>query len=905
MRVISWVLTVLVLAPVVALLAAVLLLNVDPGRRLVERLASQFTGGQIVIAGLGGRFPDMLRLKHAELRDTQGAWLLLDDVALDWSPLALLHREATVDLLQAARVRVPRLPVSSGPAQPASSQSFSLPVSVTVNAIRIERAEIGEAVAGAAAVLALNGRAHLASLQDGDADVMIDRLDAPGSYEVHGRIDPTHLSAKLHVSEPPQGLIASVASLPDVGAITLQASVDGPRSAELAAIDLTAGQLRAHAKGTVDITNQAANLDLTASAPAITPAPGVSWQSVSLDAHVHGPFAKPDATGTLRAAGLAAGGASVAALSADLAGNQGAARLQATAQGVHIPGPKPDLLAGSPLTLQADARLDTPARPVTFSISHKLLQAKGAATTGGDVSAHVDLTAPDLQPLAAVGGVDLQGSTQLAVDAKMVGGVTSVTVDGTLGVTGGQSPIPALLGDAAKIGITVALAGSDITLSRAQIAGKTLSLDASGSSKAGALDATYKVGLSNLAALAPAIEGAVTVTGSAKGPADDLAVTAELTGDAGTKGVPKGPVRVSVNATGLPAKPAGTVTADGTLEGSPLKLAIDAHRDADGTLHAAIQKGDWKSLHAEGAVTLAAGAALPQGKVRLQMTRLDDLRAFVGQQISGSLTASGEFDGSAAKLDLQADHAGIPGTSVGRAVLAARVSDPTTRPAITATLDAMGIEAGGIGGSAKLAANGPQDALVLRLSAQLTNLAGADAAIATAATLNATAKTVQLASLTADWKGQAVRLLAPARVNFGDGVAVDRLRVGLQQAVLELAGRVTPALNLTASLRGVTPDLARPFAPGVDAAGEINADARLTGTTAAPAGTVRLSATGLRMRTGPGRSLPPASLTTNLQLQGNAAAVDAKLVAGRSNLTVTGRAPLGSRPARAARRWRH
>ncbi len=92
----------------------------------------------------------------------------------------------------------------------------------------------------------------------------------------------------------------------------------------------------------------------------------------------------------------------------------------------------------------------------------------------------------------------------------------------------------------------------------------------------------------------------------------------------------------------------------------------------------------------------------------------------------------------------------------------------------------------------------------------------------------------------------------------------------------------------------MTPDLAKPFAPGVDAAGEISADAKLTGTTAAPAGTVRLTATGLRMRTGPARALPPANVTATAQLAGKAATVDARLVAGRSNLAVTGRAPLGA-----------
>ena len=897
LRLLGWVLGVLVLAPVFAVLAAVLLLNTDPGRHLVERLASQLTGGQVVIAGLGGRFPDALRLRHAEVHDAQGTWLTLDGVALDWSPLALLHREAKVDLLQASRVQVLRLPVSSAPPTtpaPANSQPFSLPVRVSVTALHVLRAEIGAPVAGAAAVLALDGSARLASLQDGDADVTIDRLDSPGSYVVHGRIDPTHLSANVQVTEPAHGLIAQVAKLPDIGAIGLQASVDGPRTAEATDIALSAGPLKATVKGKVDIQNRAADLDVAANAPAMTPAPGVSWQSIALDAHVHGPLTTPDATGQLRAAGLAAGGATIATLSADLHGNRGAAGLTATVTGLRIPGPKPDLLAGAPLTLAADARLDVSARPVTFSLSHPLLQAKGSANTGGNITAHVDLTAPDLQPLAAAGGVDLQGHTQLAVDAAMAGGVTTVKLDGTVAVTGGLAPVPALLGDNATIGVTASLAGSDITLSRAVVAGRTLTLDAGGAEKGGKLDAHYKVGLTDLAVLAPTVNGAVTLTGTAAGATDNLAVDAALAGEVGAKGVPRGPVQVAVNATGLPGKPAGVVTAQGTLAGSPLQLALHADRAADGTLHATIDKADWKSLHAEGDVTMAAGAKLPEGRVSLRMTRLEDLRALVGQAVSGSVTAAAELTGGVAKLDVEAQHAGVPGSAVGRAVLSARVTDPAGNPSVAATLDAEGIEAGDIAGSAKLAVNGPQNALGIRLNAALTNLAGAPATANAAATLDVPGKTVQLAALTADWKGQAVRLLAPARVSFGGGVAVDRLRVGLQQAVLDVAGRVSPTLNLQATLRGVTPDLAKPFAPSVDAAGEISAEARLTGTTAAPSGTVRLTATGLRMRTGPARALPAANVTANVQLAGKSARVDARLAAGRSNLTLTGQAPLGA-----------
>ena len=895
-RVLLWLLGVLVLIPVLVIVAALVLLNVNPGRRLVEQLARQLTSGQVVIAGLGGRFPDALTLHHAELHDAQGVWLSLDDVVLDWSPLALLHGEARVDRLSAGAVNVPRLPVSSAPAkpQPSSNQPFSLPVRVVVDSLQVQRATIGAPVAGVAAVLSLQGSGRLASLQDGSADVTLHRLDSPGSYEVHGALDPAHLTARLAVSEPAGGLIAEVAKLPNLGAIAVNASVDGPRTAEATKLQLSAGQLTASANGTIDIQDQSAALNVAANAPAMSPAPGVSWQSVALQARVNGPFTAPDATGTLRLEGLAAAGAAVASLSADLAGNKGAAQLTATASGVRIPGPKPDLLAAAPVVLKANARLDTPDRPVTFSLSHPLLQANGHATTGGAIAGQVELTVPDLQPLAAVGGVDLQGQTHLVVQASVAGPRTDVTVDGTLGITGGQAPAPALLGDAAKIGITAALDGGTTTLSRGEIDGKTLSLKANGTDTNSVLDIAYTLGLTRLADLSPSLDGAVSVAGTAKGPTTDLAVAAKLTGDVGAKGVPSGPLTVSVDATGLPGKPAGTVAAEGALEGAPIDLALHADRGADGTLHATIDRADWKSLHAEGAVSLASGAILPEGQLTLRLTQLDDLRPFVGQPVSGGISATASLAGENAKLYLQANGVGVGANSVGRAVLAARVANPTSDPVVAATLTVDGIKAGAIGGSAKLTADGPQSALGLRLSAALTNLAGANATLASAATVDVPGKAVRLAALTADWKGEALRLLAPAQVSFGDGVAMDRLRIGLQQAVLDLTGRVSPTLDLSASLQGVTPDLAKPFVPGVDATGQISAQARLTGTTAAPQGTVRLVASNLHMRSGPARGLPPANLTASAQLAGKAANLDVRLAAGSANLAVTGRGPLGA-----------
>ena len=152
-----WVLAFLLAVPVLAVAALLIGLNIGPGRVAAEQLVGRLTGGQVVLAGLHGRFPDRLQLAHLEVRDAQGAWLLADNVALDWSPLALVHRTASVDLLTAARGQVPRLPVAApAPTTPAAeSKPFTLPVHVVARQIKVDHVEIGAPVAGTAAALSL------------------------------------------------------------------------------------------------------------------------------------------------------------------------------------------------------------------------------------------------------------------------------------------------------------------------------------------------------------------------------------------------------------------------------------------------------------------------------------------------------------------------------------------------------------------------------------------------------------------------------------------------------------------------------------------------------------------------------------------------------------------------------
>jgi len=268
-----WVLGVLVAVPVLAVAAVLVGLNIGPGRVAAELLVGRLTGGGVVVEGLSGRFPDRLRLHRLEVRDAGGAWLTAEDVALDWSPTALLHRQASVDSLTAARVQVPRLPSpSAAPTAPvADSKPFTLPVQVLARRIHVDRVELGAAIAGVAAVASLDGSADIASLQAGSADLRVQRLDGGGTYAATARIDPSTIGVTLDLAEPDGGLIAHLAALPALGPITVKAALDGPRSAAATTLALTAGPLQAGGKGTLDLDGMAADLDVSATAPAMAP----------------------------------------------------------------------------------------------------------------------------------------------------------------------------------------------------------------------------------------------------------------------------------------------------------------------------------------------------------------------------------------------------------------------------------------------------------------------------------------------------------------------------------------------------------------------------------------------------------------------------------------------------------
>jgi translocation and assembly module TamB len=315
-------------------------------------------------------------------------------------------------------------------------------------------------------------------------------------------------------------------------------------------------------------------------------------------------------------------------------------------------------------------------------------------------------------------------------------------------------------------------------------------------------------------------------------------------------------------------------------------------------MRVAIDRADWKSARAEGQVALGADR-VPRGRIALRMTRLDDLEPLLGQPLRGSIAGNVEFvpegEHSSAVVRVEARTIGVPDAVVERLALGGRIDGLPVRPAVALQLALDDIAAQGATGNARVDLKGPLDALAINISSRLRLAQGSEATLGGVAQVNTSAHTARVESLAVQYGGQHARLLQPAVFRFGDGFAVDRLRIGLEQAVLDVAGRVTPKLDLQASLLGVTPALLKPHVRQLDAVGTLGMQAKLRGTAASPQGTVRLDISGLRMRSGAARTLPAANLHAVADLDGRAAKLRARFDAGpRAELTLSGTAPLSA-----------
>ncbi len=886
-----------------ALLLVLLLLllgaNTGPGRALVTALVPRFTDGTVQVAGLSGTLPGHIRVQRLVLSDASGPWLTARNVVLDWRPLRLLGGTIFVDRLTAPEAHLLRLPAEQtenaapSPARPAK------PMPLIVHELDVQRLRISPALAGHVLDLAVTASGERTNA--GVAALKIDAhaLTGGGRYRIDARLTPDRVALTTHLGEPANGLLAGLAGLSLPGPIRLDANLSGPRSEVAAKIAAMAGPLVAGASGRIDLAARSASLSISASAPPMQPRAGIAWRGVTLNARLDGPFTSPNLAGNLDVTGLSAAGANISRITASLAGSGGLAHLEAKLSGVVLPGPAPDLLAEAPLLLDASAKLDAPGRPVSFTLRHPLIIVDGTAETAGAPTLVATIDLPDLTPLAAIAGLGTSGGASIKLSANKQPSGFALSLSSALALKAAPAPLLSLLGAAPRISLAVGLRNDTVTLSHLSLLGHAFSLHAHGDLSDGKIALAWQAALSDLAPLDAGLSGRIAATGTLEGRTDRMALAAQLGGTLGTATRPSQPFRASLAATGLPAAPSGSLVAETDLDGAPLGLALKATEDAGHTVVVTIEQAHWKGAHAQGALTFGAGT-LPTGHLTFAAGNLGDFSSLIGPAFGGSadgsLTSESTPSGPRLLLDLRGASLAAAGVAIAKAHITATLDHPLGDRRFDSTLRLDGLSAGGVTATASMSAEGPFDALALRLNAASASFGATS--LSAAALVNATAGDASLSALAADWHGEAARLLAPARIVFSPGVSIEGLRLGMAGAELDASGRISPNLAATLQLRNVSSALLAPFMPGLAFKGRLDAEAKLAGALVAPTGTLQLHGSNLGLSSGLTAGLPPANLDLTAALAGHTAHIRGALSAGSATrLTLSGTLPLASNGA--------
>lgn len=197
---------------------------------------------KISLRGIDGLLASRASIAEITIADSTGVWLRIEDASIVWTRSALLRGRVEIDELKAARIIISRAPVDDNRLPtPEASEPFRLPempVSVNIGALDVARLELGEALMGQSAVMAITGSTSLASgvVQ---ANLETTRLDEPGgSFKlIAGFAQDTGLvDMFLRLSEPPGGLAVNGMGLPGLPA--LEMGIEGSGQIDDLALDL-------------------------------------------------------------------------------------------------------------------------------------------------------------------------------------------------------------------------------------------------------------------------------------------------------------------------------------------------------------------------------------------------------------------------------------------------------------------------------------------------------------------------------------------------------------------------------------------------------------------------------------------------------------------------------------------
>lgn len=817
-------------ALVVAALVLLLLLFLafcfytPPGHRFVAGAVEKLSGGQVSIAGLKGALPDRVQAERVVLRDAKGTWLIVEGASLDWHVFPAITGHVSISQFSARQVTVLRRRV-------ASTTSSSSSTKIDIGALAIGRIVLAKPVLGHAAVLTARGALHYVSRHDLSADLKIARLDGAGRYDVKAEVVDDILRGTISVREEGQGIAGGMLGLPDLGPVALDVQANAQGNANRVRFKLAADLLDIFGGGTLDLRAEQIGLDFSAVAPAMTPAPYLSWRLVSAKGHIHGAFTAPDIDSDIMITGLEARGTRIAQAIAKLHGANGKVTATLTADGVVLPGETSGVFSSAPLEIKAEVDLNAVGRPLHIHLLHPLLQVAGRARLAAPLEADVTAKIPSLEALSPLMGTALDGNAAMALHVERRGTVNQVKAEATI-ATRGESQIAGLLGTAKLDGTAAIGSAGDLSL-RASIKGAALRVEIAGTARNGKQSFTGEAAISDLSRLAPTLIGTLSARGSLIGPQGNAKLSVQGTASAATKGMARQQVAFSAEASGLPRLTTAALRASGRFDGAAVTVKADAASGPNGEMKISINQASWRSARAQGRITIAKNS--PQGQIRLSVAQLADLSTLTGTALAGSVDIRTEFSANQAVVHASAADIAAGETQIKRIDLAGTIADPFKKPVLALTMTVPELATADISGSASVRVSGPLTAISANLQTELKTSSGQAFTIGADALADTAGKHISINRFESVWRNQKVTLAEPAMIDYANGLVFKARFTEGKAAEVSVAGSIAKTLNVRATANADLAVIASGLAStGQQLRGRFAGDVTVTGTVAKP-----------------------------------------------------------------------
>ncbi|MEW6632374.1 MAG: translocation/assembly module TamB domain-containing protein [Pseudomonadota bacterium] len=883
----------LLLLLVVAIGALIVLTGTEGGRQnlagLISRMAST-EDRKVTVSGIEGIWSGALRLDHVVLEDRAGPWLVARKVALDWSPTALLSRNFNADRIAAERIELARLPQASQ--QPAQGGSTSLPVSVDVRQIDLPEIALGQELAGSGiAELAAKGSFKADPLPLAVQSVLnVTRRDGKqGNVDakIHFAPADNKLDLDLKASEPAGGIIANLLNLPNAPPVDIVVSGTGPlanwNGVGTFVVDrqivtqltgrhqltdkghyietkgdgeferflpekfksLFAGKTSFDVAGTATTTGGIDIGHATIESEAVhgtatgnVDPKGASDLAVELSAKDKpvtidvGTSAVPILVAIQKATARAFGdgkapmvdiGTSLVSVAV------GGTQLNNLTADIHSDGFDVENRSGPVSVKLAAAGLKTDVATLAPLVTGKLAADLSGSISRDTVTIDKGTLRSDALNAALTAGLSL---ADLSMTLKMNADAISKAL---------PPQISSLLGERVKFSATAtrdpqgAFAANSLELTSG-----SLSASGTASIQGSDIQANMKGTLGDVSSLSSVagtpLAGGVNFGLTASGPqrAPDFTVSADSASLTAAGRTVKD-IKLSAKGKADIANPSASVSLTGNAEGQPL--------DISASLVTADGKRSIKGLNLSLGDSKVSGDLvlddqyLPLGTLTLAVPDIAPLAALGGQTATGDINGTIAFakEGEAPTVTVN-----MASGSISRGDLAAKtiavnalIANYVKGPAISGTIKADSVTSGttvvsGIG-------------IDLKRDGDWTNFSGGATASGIPATASGRVKiangttSVEIASGEATVRGIKAAIAEPSSFSIANGVAsIEKLALDLGGGSVALSGNAGQTLDLTATFANLPAALANDFVPGLDAAGQMNGTAHVTGPSTNP-----------------------------------------------------------------------